>query len=267
MEALDAIPILFTAPYVRDDPPPYQGNYENGLTAALDEYNAVIREIAADKGVYLVDMREMCDSYDRSDFLVADGVHLSEVGKKAYTDTLVAFMREHFRTDPDAPRVEYPERPPVEPGTWTKDIISFDPADWMTPQSSDLIKVKQNEDGSLSFWNTNGLWPEMHYSPSIDKGVAVPLEGSVLNFDISTGASTNITLFLDGSTPTLAYDNNYVSISNALKKWDPSIQLSNVGDILPGQHIQGSIPLSQLGIPESAIDEDGSCLLYTSRCV
>lgn len=244
-----------------DDPPPYQGNYENGLTAALDEYNAVIREIAADKGVYLVDMREMCDSYDRSDFLVADGVHLSEVGKKAYTDTLVAFMREHFRTDPDAPRVEYPERPPVEPGTWTKDIISFDPADWMTPQSSDLIKVKQNEDGSLSFWNTNGLWPEMHYSPSIDKGVAVPLEGSVLNFDISTGASTNITLFLDGSTPTLAYDNNYVSISNALKKWDPSIQLSNVGDILPGQHIQGSIPLSQLGIPESAIDEDGSVLI------
>ena len=54
VEALDAIPILFTAPYVRDDPPPYQGNYENGLTAALDEYNAVIREIAADKGVYLV---------------------------------------------------------------------------------------------------------------------------------------------------------------------------------------------------------------------
>ena len=83
----------------------------------------------------------------------------------------------------------------------------------------------------------------------------------MLNVDISTGASTNITLFLDGSTPTLAYDNNYVSISNALKKWDPSIQLSNVGDILPGQHIQGSIPLSQLGIPESAIDEDGSVLI------
>lgn len=182
VEALDAIPILFTAPYVRDDPPPYQGNYENGLTAALDEYNAVIREIAADKGVYLVDMREMCDSYDRSDFLVADGVHLSEVGKKAYTDTLVAFMREHFRTDPDAPRVEYPERPPVEPGTWTKDIISFDPADWMTPQSSDLIKVKQNEDGSLSFWNTNGLWPEMHYSPSIDKGVAGSAGGKRVEF-------------------------------------------------------------------------------------
>ena len=261
VEALEAIPILFTAPYVRDDPPPYQGNYEDGLTAALDEYNAVIREIAADKGVYLVDMREMCDSYDRSDFLVSDGVHLSEVGKKAYTDTLVAFMRETFRTDPDAPRVEYPERPTVEPGSWTKDIISFNPDDWMTPQSSDLIKVKQNEDGSLSFWNTNGLWPEMHYSPSIDKAVAVPLEGSTLNFDITTGASTNITLFLDGSTPTLAYDNKYVSISNALKKWDSSIQLSKVGDILPGQHIQGSIPLSQLGIPESAIDEDGSVLI------
>ncbi len=261
VEALEAIPILFTAPYVRDDPPPYQGNYEDGLTAALDEYNAVIREIAADKGVYLVDMREMCDSYDRSDFLVSDGVHLSEVGKKAYTDTLVAFMRENFRTDPDAPRVEYPERPTVEPGSWTKDIISFNPDDWMTPQSSDLIKVKQNEDGSLSFWNTNGLWPEMHYSPSIDKAVAVPLEGSTLNFDITTGASTNITLFLDGSTPTLAYDNKYVSISNALKKWDSSIQLSKVGDILPGQHIQGSIPLSQLGIPESAIDEDGSVLI------
>lgn len=260
VEALDAIPILFTAPYVRDDPPPYQGNYENGLTAALDEYNAVIREIAADKGVYLVDMREMCDSYDRSDFLVADGVHLSDVGKKAYTDTLVAFMREHFRTDPDAPRVEYPERPTVEPGTWTKDIISFDPADWMTPQTPDLIKVEQNEDGSLSFYNTNGLWPEMHYSPSIDKGVAVPLEGSVLNYDIVTEASAGIGLFFDGSTPTLAYDNNNISLAPALKKWDSSIRLSDVNDILPGQHLQGSIPLTELGIPESAIEEDGSVL-------
>lgn len=190
---------------------------------------------------------------------MADGVHLSEVGKKAYTDTLVAFMREHFRTDPDAPRVEYPERPPVEPGTWTKDIISFDPADWMTPQSSDLIKVKQNEDGSLSFWNTNGLWPEMHYSPSIDKGVAVPLEGSVLNFDISTGASTNITLFLDGSTPTLAYDNNYVSISNALKKWDPSIQLSNVGDILPASTFRDPFRFPSLGFPRALLMRMAAC--------
>ena len=130
----------------------------------------------------------------------------------------------------------------------------------MTPQTPDLIKVEQNEDGSLSFYNTNGLWPEMHYSPSIDKGVAVPLEGSVLNYDIVTEASAGIGLFFDGSTPTLAYDNNNIPLAPALKKWDSSIRLSDANDILPGQHLQGSIPLTELGIPESAIEEDGSVL-------
>lgn len=261
VKALDAVPILFTAPYVREDA--YPGEYEadGGLTAVLDTYNAVIREIAAEKGVDLVDMRAMCEQYDRKDFLVSDGVHLSELGKQAYTDTLVSYMREHYRSDPDAPRVEWPERPTVEPGAWTKSILSFDPADWTTPQSEDLIKVKQNEDGSLSFWNTNGLWPEMHYSPSLDKGVAVPLEGTVLNYDITAEGSAAIGLFFDGSTPTLAYDNNNISLFRALKKWDSSIRLSEAGDLLPGQHLQGSIPLTWLGIPDTAVDEDGNVLI------
>ena len=259
VKALDAVPILFTAPYVREDA--YPGEYEadGGLTAVLDTYNAVIREIAEEKGVDLVDMRAMCEQYDRKDFLVSDGVHLSELGKQAYTDTLVSYMREHYRSDPDAPRIEWPERPTVEPGAWTKSIISFDPADWMTPQSEDLIKVKQNEDGSLSFWNTNGQWPEMHYSPSLDKGVAVPLEGTVLNYDITTGAGSNIILFFNGSTPTLAYDLNYTDLPKALKKYDSSVKL-NGDDLIAGQHLQGSIPLTELGIPDTAIDEDGNVL-------
>ncbi len=257
VEALDAVPVLFTAPYVREDA--YPGDYgQGGITAALDEYNAVIREVAAAKAVDLVDMRKMCADYELSEFLVADGVHLSDVGRDAYAATLTAYLEEHYRRDPSVPPVERPQRPDVEPGQWTKSIISFDPADWMEPVEGSI--QAKNVDGALHVANTTGLWPDYHYSPSLDKGVNIPVEGSTLNFDFTTdGAGTNIVLFMNGSTPTLAYDQNYVSLPRVIKKFYPSLQLSG-DDVVAGQTVKGSIPLSKLGIPASAIDEDGNVL-------
>ncbi|MCI9414423.1 MAG: hypothetical protein HFJ79_04475 [Clostridiales bacterium] len=262
VRALDATPLLFTAPYVRDDAwMKGVGTYPDGedtLTDSIDVYNRTIREIAAEQAVDLVDMREMCSQHDIYDFLQIDGVHLSLYGQKKYAETLVAYMQEHFRQDADAPRVEYP-RIPTTPVKGTQSLISLDPSDWTEPLIGTIKAQKSNN--SLRISNTSVWGAEYHYSPSVDKGVCVPLEGTKLNLDLTIdGTVTNILLYFNGVTPTHNYDTIYMSLPLALSGLYSDLKLDASGNIQAGQTIKGSFFLTDLGVPESFADENGNIL-------
>lgn len=262
VQKLGATPLLFTAPYVRDDAwMKNVGTYPDGedtLTDSIDVYNRVIREIAAEQAVDLVDMREMCNQHDIYDFLQIDGVHLSPYGQERYAETLVAYMQERFRQDANAPRVEYPQIPTV-PVKGTQSLISLDPADWTEPLIGTIKVQKLNQ--SLRISNTSVWGAEYHYSPPVDKGVCVPLEGTELNLDLTIdGTVTNILLYFNGVTPTHNYDTTYISLPLALSGLYPDLKLDATGNLQAGQTIKGSFLLTDLGVPESFADENGNVL-------
>ena len=261
VKALDAVPILITAPYVRDNAYPPVSNYENvgGLNPALDAYIEVVRDLAKENKIGLIDIHKLCDNYALSEFLIADGVHLADLGNRVYADAIEEYLTANFRSDPDAPRVERPVAPDVEEGYWTKDFISFKAEDWIILKEGTVV-ITEEADGSISFANTTGLWPEAHYSPALDKTIAVPVKNSYLTIDFVSEASMNMVLYLNGCTPTVAYDQNYVNLLPLIKAADPSLKTEDVGDLSPGQTVHCTLKLSDI-IPGSMIREDGTVLL------
>lgn len=261
VKALDAVPILITAPYVRDDAYPPVSNYEDmgGLNPALDVYIEVVRQLAKDNNIGLIDIHKLCDKYPLTEFLISDGVHLAATGNRVYADAIEEYLTANFRSDPDAPRVERPVAPEVEEGYWTKDFISFKAEDWIILKE-DTVVITEEGDGSISFANTTGLWPEVHYSPSLDKTVAVPVKNSYLTLDFVAEASMNMVLYFNGSTPTVAYDQNYVNLLPLITAADPSLKTEEVGDLSPGQTVKCTLKLSDF-VPSYMIREDGTVLL------
>ena len=261
VKALDAVPILITAPYVRDDAYPPVSNYEDmgGLNPALDVYIEVVRQLAKDNNIGLIDIHKICDDYPLTEFLISDGVHLAATGNRVYADAIEEYLTANFRSDPDAPRVERPQAPDVEEGYWTKDFISFKAEDWIILKEGTIVATEE-ADGSISFANTTGLWPEAHYSPSLDKTVAVPVKNSYLTIDFVAEGSMNMVLYFNGSTPTVAYDQNYVNLLPLITAADPSLKTEEVGDLSPGQTVKCTLKLSDF-VPGYMIREDGTVLL------
>ncbi len=257
VKALGAEPILMTPPFIATWAAGGASKYPEGsVNAGLDVYVNAMREIAGANGVGLIDMHAVCDSgYNTDSFLIADGVHLSSQGNSVYTENIVYFMKNNYRSDASAPRVEYPKAPAAEPGVWTKDIAPTDLDKWLIIYPDTMYGV-QEADGSVSFANTNGLWPEVHYSPSIDEGITVPVKGSYLTIDMELEAGTNIMLFFNGPNPTLAYANTYVSLTDALKAKIPTLQTA-YSDILGGQSIYTTLALEDF-IPSSFIAANGT---------
>ncbi|MBQ9414028.1 MAG: hypothetical protein IJU16_02755 [Clostridia bacterium] len=260
IRGMDAVPLFITPPYVREGA--YGGNYPDGLNAALDEYVAVMRAIAEEKNVLLVDIHSACDAYAVSDFLVSDGVHLSALGKQVYAEEIEKVLTANFRTDPTAPRVEQPAAPEVEDGYWTKSFVSFDPADWLILKQGTMTIT--NQDGVLKIANTNGLWPEAHYSPSLSDTIAVPVEGSVLNIDFTANCGTNVFFYFNGSTPTTHYDTNFVNMVSYFKQAIPALRVNSAGDIEPGQTVKCQIKLSSI-LSDDMIDENGNVLISGAK--
>lgn len=260
VKALDAVPILITAPYVREGAYGPASNYDNagGLNPALDAYIEAVRDLAKKNGIGLIDIHKLCDDYPLEEFLVADGVHLAATGNRVYADAIEEYLTANFRSDPDAPRVEQPEPPTAEEGYWTKDFISFRAEDWLILKQ-DTIVITEGE-GTIAFANTTGLWPEAHYSPSIDQTIAVPVENSYLTIDFTTEAAANLVLYFNGSTPTVAYDQNFVGLVPLLKAEDPSLKTEEVGDLSPNQTIHCTLKLADF-VPRGAISADGTVLL------
>lgn len=256
VRAAGAEPMLNTCPFLRGDAYPPASNYEadGGLLACIDQYNTVIREVAAAQKTGLIDMRKECEKYQISEFLVADGVHLSALGNKVYTQMITDYMKSKYRQDAKAPRVTLPVAPAVKDGYWTKSLIVFDPAKWFEFKKGTASAIK-NTDGSLSFINSTGGWPEIYYAPEVKDSVTIPVKDSTFNYDFTTdGASVNFMLFFNGSSPTIARES--MMISQALHNFDRKIKLSG-DDIIAGQTVKGSIPLSEL-VPAGSIDKNGN---------
>ncbi len=260
--ALDATPILLTVSYLDVDKfwtaqAQKQSDYSKVGTPLewLDQYNAKVRELAKETGYDMIDIRAACDNYTPQEFL-SDGIHLSDVGNRVYTQVIDAYFAEHFARDKKAPVIEslvdY-ESSPAEPAV--KDLISYSPADWYLPEP-DTIEMSVDSDGAIHMANTNNRWPDAHYL--MGKSYKVPLEGSELVYDFSTGKNvkTSIILFFGEATPNAYTEGQYLVINSALNV--PTEDGS--GDILNNQDVKGSIPLKNLGIPKESIDEKGNVL-------
>ncbi len=246
VRALDAIPVLITSPIIAETASGGASRYPEGsVNAALDVYVETMREVAKDMNVDLIDIHKLGDdSYSASEFLSSDGVHLSPLGDDAFADAVIAYMQEHFRTDPDAPRVERPTAPTAEKGAWTKSIIPAALEDWRIIYP-DTIVAEMTETGAVCFANTTGEWPEVHYSPKLTDAIAVPVGGSYLTVDLELEGATNIALFFNGCTPTVQTTNEYISLTAAIKKQIPTLRISG-DDISGGQTVKCTIPLLEL---------------------
>ncbi len=258
VRALDAEPILMTPPFISPAASGGPSLYPEGsVNYALDKYVEAMREVAAANNVGLIDIHYECDNggYTVASFLIADGVHLSAEGNRVYTDTICEFMKANYRQDPTAPRVTYPTAPAAEPGVWTKNIAPTALEDWLIIYPDDAYGI-QEADGSVSFANKNNQWPEVHYSPSLDNGVTVPVKGSYLTVDMDFEAGSNVILFFNGPNPTLAYGDTHLSLTKHLKNAVPTLQTSG-DDILGGQSVYTTLPLEDI-IPSSFLAADGT---------
>ncbi len=79
------------------------------------------------------------------------------------------------------------------------------------PQSS--VKVTKNDDGSVTFGNTNGMWPSAAYTFAepivVNKSAAIEVD-----FTVTTGSNTTIYIFMGPCTPDDFGEGAYVYIAN-----------------------------------------------------
>ncbi|MBR5263624.1 MAG: hypothetical protein IKV50_02905, partial [Clostridia bacterium] len=257
LQKIDAVPILVTSPIIQEYACGGGSLYPQGtVNGGLDVYVNIVRELAAEYNVPLVDVHAMCDAgYTADEVLVSDGVHLTEIGNKVFTDGLVEYFRANYKNDPNAPRVEYPQPPEMQEAPFTASIFSSDPKDWLEVYP-DTVVMTQEKNGAMSFSNTTGLWPEVHYAPSADKTLPVPVRGSYLTIDIKLEAAMNIMLYFNGANPTTGYEAGYIRLNSILKAKIPSLKMTG-DDILGGQHIQCTLQLEEI-IPKGMIDDEGN---------
>ncbi len=263
-QALGVHVILLTPPIICENVYNDVASYPEGsYKAALAVYADEMRAVAAEKQAGLIDMNTLTNegfTTEVGEFLGSDGVHFAEPGKQFYTDTIVQYFKDTFKEDPSVPTVPQPKPPVLQEGYWTQNFVSFEPEDWFVIRQGTMT-VEKEADGSLSFANTNGLWPEIHYSPISDDTVVVPYENSFITMKITAEAQTSLMIYYNGANPTVGYDHNFVSLNAHVKKADPSIQLeSGSGDILGGQEIDVAIKISDF-IPSSDADADGNIIL------
>lgn len=255
--------ILLTPPIMRENVYNDVGKYPEGsYRAALGKYAQEVRSVAAEKQTGLIDMFALTENFSTEPgaFLGPDGVHFAEVGKQFYTDTVIAYFRGHFTEDFSVPAVPQPQPPQKQRGFWEKEWISHNPEDWFVLRQGTMT-VQREADGSISFANTNGQWPEAHYSPVSDKTLAVPYRNTFVRVRISAKATTNFYFYYNGANPTVGYDRNDVAMVPVLKRADPSIRTDAVsGDIIGGQEIDVRVKISDF-IPANAADEDGFVVL------
>ncbi len=258
-----ATPILMTCSYMTvaywwSSQAQNRGHYVNVGTPYewLEQYCEKVRELAAEGGYDLVDIRKACDDYEPTEFLVDDGVHLADKGNEVYAALLSEHLKSKYGNDPNAEKItsRFPFTPsPAEPAV--TDIISYDPTKWDTPIAGEM-EFDTNDDGHLLISNTTGRWPDAQYAA--DTSVYVPVEGTELVYDFTTspGVCTSVLLFYNGATPFAPTSGQYEVINKKLGvKTEP---VSN--DISSAQDVKGRIPLKDV-VPETAIDEKGNVMI------
>ncbi len=259
---LDATPILMTCSYMNENIWwSSQGQNRTFYTQVgtpiewLEQYCEAVRALASEEGYDLVDIRKACDEYSASEFLTDDGVHLADLGNEVYAAKLVEHLKANYTVDPNAEKItnRYPHiSTPAEPAV--TDIISYDPAKWDYDDA--VMTMKADENGALTLCNLNNQWPDAQYAAV--ESVYAPYQDTELVYDFSTdlGVATSILLFFDGATPSASTEGKYIKINTNL-----GVTTNSAEDIVGGQDCQGSVKLSDLNIPETAIDDNGNVLI------
>ena len=89
--------------YYNRHPATYYANV-GGAQAWLDSYIQILRTVAAEKSVNLVDVRAACDNYNRYDFLRSllnaantdDGVHPHLIGSSLYAQLIGDYLAARY---------------------------------------------------------------------------------------------------------------------------------------------------------------------------
>ncbi|MCL2546608.1 MAG: SGNH/GDSL hydrolase family protein [Oscillospiraceae bacterium] len=256
-----AVPILLTIPYMVSWGE-FDRNYANdgGVMAVLDTYNDVIRQLAAEHNVPLADIRAACDDHDINEFLSEDGIHLAALGQQVYAETVAAVMITYFEQEPNASRVFQGPRPAIIRGAQSVPLISLQPADWMSAADGAVV-FNEAQDGALTMHNTTGEWPVAHYQLP-DDGIAVPLDGTRIEYDITLGrgVGANIILVFGGASSfAVAWDLH--------ESLNPHFQDARFDgdDLAANQTLTGSFALSDLEIIHRHADDDGFVTLNGIR--
>ncbi len=267
--AMDAVPILLTSSYMNEDIFfQSQGQNESYYSKVgtplewLDQYNEKVRELAAEGGYHLIDIRKACDDYEPTEFLTDDGIHLGDKGNEVYAKMISDYLLDTFTTDPKAEKIttRFPYKAsPAEAAT--TDIIDYDPTAWVCPDEY-AMTIEAGDDGELVLSNNNGQWPAAEYAAK--ECVLVPLEGTKLVFDFSTAnVNTSILLFFGGATPHASTEGKYAAINPYL-----DVKTDSVGDIKANQDCKGEVLLSDIlkaATAKDAVDENGNVLISGVR--
>ena len=259
VRSIGAIPILLTTnPLNPDIFWTAQGQKPENYTevggdplAWLDEYNKVTRTVAQETKCDLVDMRvQFSEKYYRN--ALSDGIHLNARGNEIFKDALISYFRNRYANDPNAQKVNEEDLNVYVDSSEHVSIISKNGTDWYTVDTS-LMKIESGVD-SVYFYNTNGLWPEAHYT--LTHPVVVDYSSGVLYYDIEVAnVNTSILLFFNGSTPSAYQNGEYVVINSYISE-----SVNSVGDIEGPCHLVGSIKLSDFNISKAYL-RDGKLII------
>ncbi len=218
----------------------------------LDTYNEAAREVANELSCDLIDVRAACDEYAIKQVVKPDGIHLSELGNKVFAETISAYLKEHFASDPNAERVNYDNFIDVSENT---EILPFDKDSWYVEQGTMTVKGGD----TLKMTNSNGLWPDAQCT--FDKGYRVDISTAKLKIKLTTAnVNTSVIIFFDGASPNAYADGQYLVLNPYFNcKTD-----SYTGDVTPNQTIDVTIPLSSLPIASGNI-HDGKVVISGAK--
>ena len=211
----------------------------------LDLYNEVTRTVAKEMDCYLVDMRnEFSEKYYRN--ALSDGIHLNARGNEIFKTALVNFFLSIYALDPNASKIEVIDNNIYVTSTDKVSIISKSGDDWYFPDTTAMKYQETSE--AIKFYNTNGLWPDCHYT--LPNPVVIDYNSGVLYYDIEiANVTSSIVIFINGSTPS-AYKNGEFYVINTYI----TDNYNEVNDMVGPSHLVGELKLSDLGISKAYLD-------------
>lgn len=213
----------------------------------LDVYNAKTRELAAEEGVLLVDMRAACEGVAYTE-LLSDGIHLAAKGNEIFKNTLVKAFEENFTHKENAEKIDLDaDFIKVEDSSSPLTLVPMSAEGWYIADKTTMAVKAENN--SLIIMNKNGLWPDTIALPP--ENVGVPVENGIINYDIKiASAGASLILYFGGGTPNAYTESQYIILNKYIGETE-----SYTGDLLPNQTLKGALNLKDLPLPASAIKD------------
>ena len=150
---------------------------------------------------------------------------------------------------------------PVEPVG--QDVLSYDPADW--EYDSGVMQLTNGADGSLVYYNTNGLWPFATYR--YDTLITFDPETTDLYYDftVSAGVNGSFVLFLSDCTPD-DFDGKDDRQFKLHRYIDGVTLEPGSGDLVgDGTPYRGVLDLSTVDFSDACYNDDGTITINAMR--